>query len=453
MTDPKQAPASASEQIRQALDRGQGTLAPLLAKASAAQVADAIEALAPERRGVLWSVIALQLKGPVLFEVRREVRQQLIAVSRAEDLTQALQRLDLDKLSDLYPELPPAVARAVLDQMDPPRRARFQLIRGYPDDSAGGLMNTDTVSVQPESTLAMTVAHLGAMRAELGRLPPELDAVSVVDADGRYLGSLSLVDLVSLDPARTAGETMDSEFEPIPVDLTARRVARRFEDEDLVSAPVVDAQHRLIGRITVDDVMDFVRAQGEAAQLAAGGLTAQSDTFAPAWRSARHRALWLGINLSFALLATVVIGIFDATIERLVALAVLMPVVSSMGGVAGTQSLSLVLRALALEQVDRSNQWRLLRRELGVAAINGVLWAAVVGALTWLWFGNPMLSVVFGAAIVLNLVAGVAAGTLIPLVLQRTKVDAAIAGEVLLVAFTDTFGFFAFLGLAALTLH
>ncbi len=210
MTDPKQAPANAAEQIRQALDRGQGTLAPLLAKANAAQVADALEAMAPERRGALWGAIAVPLKAAVLFEVRREVRQQLIAVSRAEDLTQALQRLDLDKLSDLYPQLPPAVARAVLDQMDPPRRARFELIRGYPDDSAGGLMNTDTVSVQPESTLAMTVAYLGAVRAELGRLPPELDAVSVVDADGRYLGSLSLVDLVSLDPARTAGQTMDS---------------------------------------------------------------------------------------------------------------------------------------------------------------------------------------------------------------------------------------------------
>jgi magnesium transporter len=229
----------------------------------------------------------------------------------------------------------------------------------------------------------------------------------------------------------------------------AARVARRFENEDLVSAPVVDDDGHLLGRITVDDVIDFRTQQAEHAALAPSGLDEQTDTFAPALRSARHRALWLGINLVCALVAAAVIALFDDTIERLVALAVLMPVVTNMGGVAGTQSLTLVVRALALEQVDRSNRWRLLRRELAVALINGLVWALVVGVLATLWFGRPALSAIFGAAILVSLVFGVAAGTLIPLVLERLRVDAAIAGEVLLVALTDTFGFFVFLGMAA----
>jgi magnesium transporter len=242
-------------------------------------------------------------------------------------------------------------------------------------------------------------------------------------------------------------------LEPIRAKTPAAHVARRFENEDLVAAPVVDEKGRLIGRITVDDVLDFVRAQAEHAILAPGGLSERTDTFAPAWQSARQRAVWLGVNLAFALLATVVIALFNQTIERVVALAILMPVVSSMGGVAGTQSLALVLRGLALEQIDRSNRWRLLRREVIVAGVNGLLWAAVVGTLAALWFGNATLSVVFAIAIVVNLVAGVVAGTLIPLVLQRLKIDGALAGEVLLVAFTDTFGFFVFLGLATLALR
>lgn len=418
----------------------------------AALAADELEAQAPALRLATWTEIEPALKGRILVELHLDVRQQLIAASTMGELADALHELDLDELSDLYPQLPAAVGDAVLSAMDIQRREKFDLVRAYPDDSAGGLMDTDTLAVQPDTTLATAAAYLVTARGERGDLPRALDALNVVDADSIYLGRLSLVDLVSLDKDLRACDVLQP-LEPIRAKTPAAHVARRFENEDLVAAPVVDEKGRLIGRITVDDVLDFVRAQAEHATLAPGGLSERTDTFAPAWQSARQRAVWLGVNLAFALLATVVIALFNQTIERVVALAILMPVVSSMGGVAGTQSLALVLRGLALEQIDRSNRWRLLRREVIVAGVNGLLWAAVVGTLAALWFGNATLSVVFAIAIVVNLVAGVVAGTLIPLVLQRLKIDGALAGEVLLVAFTDTFGFFVFLGLATLALR
>lgn len=421
----------------------------LLATMQAPRLADLLESLSPEERITIWDSIDAQLKGDVLVEAHGEVRAQLIDASTPEELAKAMQRLDLDELSDLYDELPGEVIDAVLAGMDAQRRARFDLVREYEQDSAGGLMDVDAIAVRADITLSMVLGYLTLYRSEEGRLPDQLDALSVTDLNGRYLGRLALADLVSLGGGQKVHEVMDTSLSPIPATMPAVRVARVFEDQDLVSAPVVDAAGRLIGRITVDDVLDFVRAQADHSAMAVAGLDEEADTFAPALASARRRAIWLGINLVNALIAAAVIGLFDATIERIVALAVLMPVVSSMGGVAGTQSLTLVIRAMALEHVNRANRWRLLRRELAVAAINGLVWAAAVGLLASAWFGNAQLSLVFGAAIVINLVAGVTIGTLIPLVLERLRIDAAIAGQVLLVAFTDTFGFFVFLGMAA----
>lgn len=440
----------AVEALRSALASNQReSIASLLATMRAPQLADLLESLAPgERRGV-WSVIDSDVKGDVLVEAHGEVRAQLIDDSSPDELAHAIQRLDLDELSDLYDELPAGVIAAALAGMDAQRRARFDLVREYEHDSAGGLMDVDAIAVRADITLAMVHGYLALYRTEQGRLPDQLDAVSVTSLAGHYLGRLTLADLVSLGGGQKVHEVMDTSLSPIPATMPAVRVARLFEDQNLVSAPVVDAAGRLIGRITVDDVLDFVRAQADHTAMAGAGLDEETDTFAPALASARRRAVWLGINLVNALIAAAVIGLFDATIERVVALAVLMPVVSSMGGVAGTQSLTLVIRALALDHINRANRWRLLRRELAVAAINGLIWAVAVGLLASAWFGKTKLSFVFGAAIVINLVAGVTIGTLIPLVLDRLRVDAAIAGQVLLVAFTDTFGFFVFLGMAA----
>jgi len=447
-------PDQALDELREALESpSPERIKTLAAGLSAARLADLLESLEPGQRGTIWSALDAGMQGRVLIEAHREVREQLIDASSPAQLAAAVQNLDLDQLSDIDDALPADVVDAVLRSMDSQRRERFELIRGYDDDTAGGLMDADAIAVRPDITLAMVLGYLALVRAERGRLPEELDAVEVVDRGGHYLGRLPLTDLVSLGVGQKVHDVMATTLAPIDATLPAARVARWFEDHNLVSAPVIDADGVLVGRIKVDNVLDYVRAEADRAALAAAGLDEGADTFAPALRSARSRGVWLGINLVNALLAAAVIGLFDATIERLVALAILMPVVSSMGGGAGTQSLALMIRGLALEQVNRANQWRLLRRELTIALINGVVWSMVVGALAQLWFGKPGLSLVFGAAILINLVAGVAMGTLIPLLLEKLRVDAAIAGQVVLVAFTDTFGFFVFLGMAALTIR
>ena len=313
-------------------------------------------------------------------------------------------------------------------------------------------MDVDAITVRPDVTLGMVLNYLNRYRAEHGKIPEHTDAVMVVDLGGNYLGQLHLSDLVSLDPERKVYDVMDRNVAAIAADTPAVRVARLFEDRDLVSAPVIEDQKKLIGRITVDDVIDLIREEAEHSVMATAGLDEEADTFAPALASARRRAIWLGINLVNALLAASVINLFDHAVDQLVTLAVLMPVVASMGGVAGTQSLALVIRGIALDQVREGNRWRLLKKELAVGAINGLLWALAVGLVVSLWFGNVKLSLVFGIALTINLLTGVASGTLIPMLLQRLRVDPALAGGVILVAVTDAFGFFIFLGMAALFL-
>jgi len=417
-----------------------------------AQVADFLEALEAEERVRLWKLIDSEVKGDILVEAHGEVRRQLIEESGPDELARAVKRLDLDELSDIYEELPADVVEAVLRAMDGQRRQRFDVVRTYPEDTAGGLMDVDAITVRPDVTLRMVLNYLARYRAEHGKIPAHTDAVMVVDLDGRYLGQLRLADLISLDPERKVNDVLDRGAEPVTADTPASRVARLFEDRDLVSAPVVDERGRLIGRITVDDVVDIIREEAEHTVMATAGLDEEADTFAPAIASARRRAIWLGINLVSALIAAWVISLFDHAVDQLVALAILMPVVASMGGVAGTQSLALVIRGIALDQVREGNRWRLLKKELAVGAINGLLWALAVGLVVSVWFGNPRLSLVFGIALTINLLTGVASGTLIPMLLQRIHVDPALAGGVILVALTDAFGFFVFLGMAAVFL-
>jgi magnesium transporter len=270
----------------------------------------------------------------------------------------------------------------------------------------------------------------------------------VVDGQGRYEGLLRLVDVLSLEPRRTVASAMRTDMPAIAVMTPAREVARLFQDRDLVSAPVVDEHGRLLGRITVDDMVDVIQDQAEHPGLAAAGLHEEVDMFAPVWTSARRRGLWLGMNLVNAFIAAWVIGHFGASIEQMVALAVLMPVVASMGGVAGNQTLILVTRGIALDQVGGANARKLLRKELGVALVNGAVWAVVVAAVALAWFGSPSLGAVFGAAVAINLANGAVMGALIPLGLHRAGVDPALAGTVMLTALTDAIGFAAFLGLA-----
>jgi len=414
-----------------------------------AEIAHLLESLPPKERELAWNLVDAEHDGEVLTYLNDDVREQLIGQMDKSELIAALGGLDTDDLADLFPDLPQTLTREVLRSLDQQRRERLQTALGYPEDSAGGLMNTDTVTVRPEVTLDVVMRYLRRLK---DGLPDITDNLIVVNREGYYLGVLYLTDLLTHDPEETVAEAMTLEIKPIRATWSAREVATRFEQHDLVSAPVVDEQGHLLGRITVDDVMDVIREEADHQFLGQAGLSEGEDMFAPVLLSARRRALWLGVNLLTAFLAAWVIGRFEATIAQVVALAVLMPVVASMGGIAGTQTLTLAIRGLAVGQLSRKNARWLLWKELAVAAINSVVWALVVALVAMLWFGDPRIALVIGAAITINLLAAALAGALLPLALERFGIDPALAGGVILTTVTDVVGFLAFLGLATLFL-
>jgi magnesium transporter len=417
-----------------------------------AEIADLLETFPPDERVALWRWVAPASKGEVLIEARREVRNQLIAETAADELVSALTRVDIDALADIDHVLPATVVDAVLQAMDAQRRQRFEAVRSYADDSAGGLMDADAVAVRADVTLEVVLRYLRALRQSRGALPAHTDALMVVSNDNRYLGVLQLSDLMSLDLGLRVAAVMDRGTKAIPVTMPAAKVARLFQDRDLVSVAVVDGDGRLLGRITVDDVLDVIRTHEEDAALSPAGLDTGVDLFATVWTSARRRTAWLGIHLAGAFSGAWVIGQFEASIAQMVALAVLMPVIAAAGGVAGNQTQALVTRGLALEQIARSNVLRLLRKELGVSLANGTLWALIVGALLGVWFENFGLAVVFGVALVFNLLSAALAGTIVPILLSRSGFDPALGSTVMVTAFADIMGFLCFLGLATLWL-
>jgi magnesium transporter len=318
----------------------------------------------------------------------------------------------------------------------------------YPEDSAGGLMNADAIEVRADVRIGTVLRYLRLLES----LPPQTDMLMVVDRQGNYQGTLRLGALVTAEPTRRVLDLMHTDISGIPVDMDAADVAQIFQDLDLLSAPVVDANNRLIGRITVDDVVDLIRENSDRTMMQMAGLDDEADMFAPVLVSSRRRAVWLGVNLLTAFLASWVIGRFQATLSQLVALAVLMPIVASMGGIAGSQTLTLVIRGLALGQVQKGNIRILLNREIGVSILNGALWAVVIALLAVAWFGDWGIGGVLGAAILINLLCAALAGLAIPLVLDRLGIDPALAGSVILTTVTDVVGFFSFLGLATLLL-
>lgn len=413
-----------------------------------AEVALLLESLPPAQRALVWEFVDHEVEGEVLVELSEEVRSELLAEMQPHELVAATEGLAVDDLADLLAELPEAVTRQVLRSMDQQDRDRLSTVLAFPEDTAGGLMNTDAVTVRPDVPLEVVLRYL-RMR---GELPDRTDCLFVVDRNDRYLGALPVARLLTVDPERMVNSEMDPEVAPIPPETSAAEVARLFESRDLLSAAVVAEDGRLLGRITVDDVVDVVREQAEHPALAAAGLEDEDDVFAGVRKSARRRALWLGINLLTALLASWVVGLFEATIEKVVALAVLMPVVASMGGIAGTQTVTLIIRGIALGQVQPSNARWLFFKELTVGALNGLIWAAAVAVATWAWFGTWDVAAVIFVAIVINLVAAAIAGVLIPLSLKRMRIDPALAGGVILTTVTDIVGFAALLGLGALFL-
>lgn len=423
-------------------------LKPLLHTLHPAEIALLLESIPRTKRELVWALVPEEDHGETLLHVNDDVRGELINALDDRALLRATGKLEIDDLADLIEDLPGEVTNQVLRSMDLQNRERLEAVMSYPADSAGGLMNVDTVTVRPDVSLDVVHRYL----RQRGKLPEATETLFVVSRYGRYLGMLSLSKLVTLDPERDVSEVMSTDLKAIEVGASAAEVAKRFQNFDLISAPVIDVSGKLLGRITIDDVVDVIRDEAEHSIRSMAGLDEEEDVFAPIGRSARRRAVWLGANLFTAFIAALVVGLFAETLAQIVALAILMPIVASMGGIGGSQTLTIVIRGLALGQIGLSNARTLLIKEAAVAVINGLLWGIVLGIVADLWFGSPALGVIIAAALLLNLIGAALAGVTIPLAMRKLGIDPALAGSVVLTTITDVIGFGAFLGLGALFL-
>ena len=437
------------EEARQALALGKlKRVGKILHRLHPAKVAGLLEALPPKERSAAWSMVETERSGRVLTYLHDEIRTRLALELDIEDLLASAANLELDDRVDLIQTLPDELGNKLLHATNTRQRQLLESMLSYAEDSAGGLMNADTIQVRADVTVSTVLRYLRLMES----LPPQTDMLMVVDRKGHYTGSLRLGALVTAELEQRVADLMNSDIAGIPVDCSGAEVARLFQEMDLLSAPVIDEQNRLLGRITIDDVVDLIREDSERAMMQMAGLDDEADIFAPVLTSSKRRAVWLGINLVTAFSAAWVIGLFETTIQQVVALAVLMPIVASMGGIAGSQTLTLLIRGLALGQVQKGNTRIVLRREIGIAVLNGLLWSVVIALLAVLWFGDWGIGAVLGVAILLNLLCAALAGWGLPLLLQRMGIDPALAGSVILTTVTDVVGFFAFLGLATIFL-
>ncbi|MGB0223625.1 MULTISPECIES: magnesium transporter [unclassified Marinobacterium] len=410
------------------------------------EVAHLLEKTPPRERRIVWNLLNPEIEGEVLQHLGEDIQAEIVSDLDAAEILAMTESLDVDDLADILQQLPDTVMQEMLQNMDLQNRQRVEAVLSYPDDTAGGLMNTDTVTIRPDITVETALRYL----RRHSEIPDSTDSIFVVSRKRNALiGVLPITRLLISDPQMLVREIMKTENDhAIPADLPEREVARIFEQRDLISAPVINEDRQLLGRITIDDVVDVIREDADHSLMSMAGLDEDEDTFAPVLKTSRRRAVWLGINLITAFLASAVIGLFEATIDQVVALAVLMPIVASMGGIAGSQTLTLVIRGQALGHIERHNIGWLFNRELIVSIINGSLWAVVVAAIAVLWFQDMTIGIVIAMAIVINLVAGAMAGSLLPLTLKQAGIDPALAGGVLLTTITDVVGFFAFLGLA-----
>ena len=418
----------------------------LLASLRSAEVANLLEAMPPKTREVLWELLDEEVQNKALQHLHEDVRAEFLEQMDAQQLAAVADDLDTDDFADILQQLPETITSQVLGALDAHDRRRVEAVLSYAEDTAGGLMNTDTITVRPRHALEMVYRYL-RMRKDL---PQTTDALIVCNASDEYVGMLPLGKLLTSDPTVTVREIMDTETPAIAVDMPDTEVAKIFSERDLVSAAVIDEDGRLLGRITIDDVVDVIIEDADEAVLARAGLDVDEDTFAPIGKSVRRRAIWLGINLITAFIAAAVINIFEDTIAKVVALAVLMPIVASMGGIAGTQTLTLVIRGEALGHLGRNNLFWLMNREFIVAVLNGMLWASLVAITAALAFQDATLGLVIAVAMVVNIVVAAISGSLLPSILRHMQIDPAIAGGVVLTTITDVTGFFVFLGLATL---
>ena len=409
-----------------------------------AGIAHLLESSPPKTRSVLWQLIDKESEGEVIQYLNEDLQHEILSELNAKEVVELTEGLETDDLADILQQLPSQVAQEVLAAMDQQDRQRVEQILSYDEDTAGGLMNTDSITVRRNHTVELVLRYL--RRHET--LPEMTDSILVVSRDDELLGILPLKEVLVSDPSTSVREVMREDINAIPVDMAATKVAQLFEQHDWVSAPVINSHGKLLGRITIDDIVDVIRDSAEHSLMSMAGLDEEDDAFAPVLKTARRRALWLGVNLFTAVFASLVIYIFQETIDEVVYLAILMPIVANMGGVAGTQTLTLVIRGMALGQISPLNSRWLLIRELGVATINGVIWASLISVIAFIWYQDAGISYIIAGATMINLIIAALAGAYLPIFLGKINIDPALAGSVALTTVTDSIGFLAFLGLA-----
>ena len=418
----------------------------LLNKMTPSEIAHALESSPPKQRDLLFSLLKTEEEGDVLFELGEEIQQDLMSSISNEELSEAVKELELDEIVDILQNLPEERTEEILSKMSQVDRKRIEMGLTYADNTAGGLLNTDVISVRPNNSIEVVISYLRGQK----NLPENTDKIFVVNSDNEYLGELFISEIITSNPSMLVREVMHTELTALNVNMDDKEVATNFERNNLVSCAVTDDENKLIGRITIDDVVDVIREDADQNLLGMAGVA--EDTFAPPGRAAKSRVFWLSINLITAFIAASAINIFQDTLDKVVYLAVLMPIVASMGGVAATQTLTIVLRGLTLEQINTSNIRWLFKRELAVSIINGIVLSLLVGVSTFLWFEDKTLSVLISCALVINLISSVIAGILVPLALRKFNQDPAISGSVVVTTVTDVIGFISFLGLATLYL-
>jgi len=411
-----------------------------------ADVAHLIESSPPKTRHILWQLLDSDHGGEVLQELGDDIQTQFLQGLDSHEVLAITEGLEPDNVADILQQLPNQLIKDVLQHMGELDRQRIERVLTYPEDTAGGLMNTDTITVRARFTMDVVLRYL----RRHDEIPEMTDNLIVVNRQDKFIGLLPLRKILVSDPSATVREMMQTDVEAIPANMHDTAVASLFERHDWVSAPVVDDNDKLLGRITIDDVVDVIREDAEHSLMSMAGLDEDEDTFAQISKTTPRRAVWLGINLITAFMASAVINLFEGTIEKVVALAILMPIVASMGGVAGTQTLTLVVRGIALGHIGRSNQRWLINREVLIGIVNGFFWAIFVAVAASLWFNDWLIGAIMAAAIVINLITAAVAGTLIPLLLKRINIDPALAGGVILTTVTDVVGFMSFLGLATI---
>ena len=418
----------------------------ILSKMDSHEIAHCLESTPSEQRKVIWSIIDKSNEADVLSELGEEIQQDLFDEISNEELLDLVQNLELDEMVDILQNLPQQRISFLLSKMTKIDRERVEMVLEYREDSAGGLLNNDIISVQQDSTLNLVLEYLRS----IGDIPENTDKLFVVSKNNNFIGELKISKIISSNPELKVSDVMNDKPHSFMVNESDKEVSKFFEQNDLISAAVVNDKNELIGRITIDDVVDVIIEDADQNFLSMAGIA--EDTFSPPARAARRRIVWLGLNLITAFVAALAINIFQDAIDKIVYLAVLMPIVASMGGVAATQTLTIVLRGLTLEQISNSNLGWLFKRELAVAILNGIILSLIISLVTYVWFNQLILSALIAAAMIINLLSSVVAGVFVPIILRRLNQDPAIAGSVIVTTVTDVVGFVSFLGLATIFL-